>query len=369
MIITNLSQFRYKAKKAREEHDDWEGFDAEREGAKDSKNAAGEDSELEEESDSEGEAAASAPPSKYKKLLTDLQQEDKKIPGRLSRNAAHLFSQDIFQGLEGVEEEESDIGSDNEEILTGLDELEKKGAVKETILAEEENDDDDDDLPELEQDDASEDSDDPNGFEVVKRNKRDDQWADEPMKDGRPDIDIITAEAMTMAQQLASGVKTKHDLVDENFNRYAFKDRDGLPDWFLEDESKHDRPHRPITKAGAAAIKEKMRALNARPIKKVREAKDRKKFHAAQRLEKLRKKSALLNDEEGMTEKEKANSITKLMSKAAKRKPQKKTAVVVAGGANKGQGRPRGVKGKYKMVDSRLKKDVRAEKRLNKKRK
>lgn len=172
---------------------------------------------------------------------------------------------------------------------------------------------------------------------------------------------------MTLAHQLASGQKTSHDLIDDGFNKYAFKDKDGLPEWFLDDEGKHDKPHKPVTKAAAAAIKEKMRALNARPIKKVREAKDRKKFHAAQRLEKLRKKSALLNDEEGMTEKEKANSITKLMSKAARKKPQKKISVVVAAGSNKGQGRPRGVKGKYKMVDARLKKDVRAEKRLARK--
>jgi AdoMet-dependent rRNA methyltransferase SPB1 len=175
---------------------------------------------------------------------------------------------------------------------------------------------------------------------------------------------------MTLAQQIASGEKTSYDLIDEGFNKYAFRERDGLPEWFLDDESKHDKPHRPITAAGAAAIKEKLRALNARPIKKVREAKDRKKFHAAQRLEKLRKKSAMLADEEGMTEKEKATSIAKLMSKAAKKKPKQQVKVVVARGGNKGiAGRPRGVKGRYKIVDSRLKKDVRAEKRLAKKRK
>jgi AdoMet-dependent rRNA methyltransferase SPB1 len=184
------------------------------------------------------------------------------------------------------------------------------------------------------------------------------------------DIDVITAEAMTLAQQIASGEKSTYELVDDGFNKYAFKDRDGLPEWFLDDESKHDRPHRPITAAGAAAIKEKLRALNARPIKKVREAKDRKKFKAAQRLEKLRKKSALLNDEEGMTEKEKAQSIIKLLSKAAKKKPKQQVKVVVARGPNaRIAGRPRGVKGKYKIVDARLKKDTRAEKRLVKKRK
>ena len=175
---------------------------------------------------------------------------------------------------------------------------------------------------------------------------------------------------MTLAQRLASGETSHKDLVDEGFNKYAFRDKDGLPEWFLDDEDKHSKPQRPITAAGAAAIKEKLRAMNARPIKKVREAKERKKFKAAQKLEKLRKKSALLADEEGMTEKDKAQSIAKLMSRAAKKKPKQKVKVVVAKGVNRGvSGRPRGVKGKYKIVDARLKKDVRAEKRLAKKRK
>ena len=174
---------------------------------------------------------------------------------------------------------------------------------------------------------------------------------------------------MTLAQQIAAGEKSTYDLIDEGFNKYSFQDRDGLPEWFLDDEGRHSKPHRPITAAGAAAIKEKLRALNARPIKKVREAKDRKKFKAAQRLEKLRKKSALVADEEGMTEKEKAQNIARLMNKAAKKKPKQQVKVVVARGGNRGiSGRPRGVKGKYKIVDARLKKDVRAEKRLAKKR-
>jgi AdoMet-dependent rRNA methyltransferase SPB1 len=173
---------------------------------------------------------------------------------------------------------------------------------------------------------------------------------------------------MTLAQQVASGEKTTYDLVDEGFNKYAFQDRDGLPEWFLHDEGKHSKPHRPISAAGAAAIKEKLRALNARPIKKVREAKDRKRFRAAQRLEKLRKKSALVADEEGISEKDKAQNIAKLMSKATKKKPKQQVKLVVARGGNRGiSGRPRGVKGKYKIVDARLKKDVRADKRLAKK--
>lgn len=184
-----------------------------------------------------------------------------------------------------------------------------------------------------------------------------------------PEIDIITAEAMTLAHELATGKKSSHDVVDDTFNRHAFRDRDGLPEWFVEDESKHDKQQKPITKAAAQAIKEKLRALNARPIKKVREAKARKKLRAADRLEKLKKKSDILAASEGMTEREKADSIAKLLAKAGKKTKRPAVKVVVARGANKGKGRPAGVKGRYKMVDPRMKKEVRALKRKSKSKK
>jgi AdoMet-dependent rRNA methyltransferase SPB1 len=364
---------KFRAKKARKEHEDgdWEGFSADGHGSDDN-------DKLEQDSsddDSEDETASK------RSLLTDLERHDKKVGG-LSKRAAQFFDQDIFKGIGGLPEEQSDeeMEDGEEEIAAGLDQLD-------SLLQRDAAEDDESDIPDAVEI-QSEDSEDEGGFEIVKRMGDEAQWEDEELrKDGKlssyshtsvmfpktnrnPDIDIITAEAMTLAQQIASGEKTSHDLIDEGFNKYAFKDRDGLPEWFLDDEGRHDKPHRPITAAGAAAIKEKMRALNARPIKKVREAKDRKKFHAAQRLEKLRKKSAMLADEEGMTEKEKAQSIAKLMSKAVKKKPKQQVKVVVARGGNKGiAGRPRGVKGKYKIVDSRLKKDVRAEKRIAKKRK
>ena len=203
-----------------------------------------------------------------------------------------------------------------------------------------------------------------NGFEVVKAGQTNWHAEGEPRKDGRLDIDIITVEAMSLAQQVALGQKSTQDLVDDGFNKYTFRDTDGLPEWFLDDEGKHSKPHRPISAAGAAAVKEKLRALNARPIKKIREAKDRKKFKAAQRLEKLRKKSALVADDEGISEKEKAQNIAKMMSKSTKKKPKQQVKLVVAKGGNRGiSGRPRGIKGKYKIVDARLKKDVRAERR------
>ena len=351
---------KYRAKRARKEDEDgeWHGFsDEDKEESSDEELVQDEDSDLSDDDDDE------AP----RPLITDLDKEGN-TKGGLTRRAARFFDQDIFKGVDGLEELEEleEDGDDSGIDVDGESEADapvakpEKAATtkaKKVKIVEEQPQDDDNS------------SDDEDKIEEVKRDES--QWEQDntPMRDGRPDIDIITAEAMTMAHQLATGKKTKADLLDDSFNRYSLRDVEGLPDWFLDDENKHSKLQRPTTAAAAAAIKEKMRALNARPIKKVREAKARKKFKAAQRLEKLKKKSALLADEEGLTEKEKAQSIARLMSRAAKKKPKQKVTVVVARGTNKGKGRPGGTKGKYKMVDKRLKKDVRAEKRIAKKKK
>jgi AdoMet-dependent rRNA methyltransferase SPB1 len=199
------------------------------------------------------------------------------------------------------------------------------------------------------------------------------EWEDEEdleVARGKPNIDIITAEAMTLAHKLATGKITKQQLLDDNFNKISLRDVDGLPEWFLDDENQHSKTQRPISKEAANAIKEKTKALNARPIKKVREAKARKTMRAARRVEKLKKKSEGLAEGDDLSEKDKATNISKIMAKAKKginKKPQPK--LVVAGGFNKGKGRPRGIKGKYKMVDARMKKETRALKRIAKKKK
>ncbi|KHN95416.1 AdoMet-dependent rRNA methyltransferase spb1 [Metarhizium album ARSEF 1941] len=370
---------RYRAKKAREERDDeWEGLSADEDGVK------SDSSELEEEDDSsedeEGQPARS--------LLTDLDDNAPSADG-LSKRAAAFFSQDVFKDFtasakdvhvndNGVVDNITMGGQFSKNTrLNGANGSTKKVAKIQTPIkktgSQEDNDEDDD-------------------FEVVKGNHTDEWQEEKRLPDGKLgeymvndarlaqtnitsdtsplDIDIITAEAMTIAHQLATGQKTSHDAIDEGFNKHAFRDREGLPEWFIDDESKHDKPHKPVTKAAADAIKEKLRAFNARPIKKVREAKARKKFKAAQKLEKLKKKSDMLANDEGMTEKEKAESIGKLLSKAARKKPSQPAKLVVARGLNRGvQGRPKGVRGRYRMVDPRMKKELRAQKRISQKKK
>ena len=361
---------KYRAKRARTEHgdDEWQGFS-------DREEHISSDDELVQDATSDDSDASDAETNNPRRLITDLEERPKT---GLTTRAARFFDQDVFKAIDGLDDaEDEDSGidvangnshppipsvscPDQAECAEGTTALSQKAAVVEKTI----------NAPQGGDSHSDGESSAIDGAELVHNSET--PWEEEsvPMRNGRPDIEIITAEAMTLAHQMATGKKTRKDLLDDSFNRYAFRDKHGLPDWFLDDEREHSQPNRPITAAAAAAIKEKLRALNARPIKKVREAKARKKYHAAQRLEKLKKKSALLADDDGLTEKEKALSIAKLVRQAGRKKPKQKTTVVVAKGSHRGiQGRPKGTKGRYKMVDRRLKKDARAEKRLAKQKK
>jgi AdoMet-dependent rRNA methyltransferase SPB1 len=163
---------KFRAKKARKEHDDgeWEGFSAGEQGTDDDNEELEEDSS-DESSDEEG-------PSK-RFLLTDLDRKETKSGG-LSRRAAQFFDQDIFKDIGGLQEEEEpdEALEDEEDIDADLERLDS--IIQPVNEAESE-----DDLPELAEDVESE-SDDEKGFEIVKRTDAEKQWEDEaPRKDGK----------------------------------------------------------------------------------------------------------------------------------------------------------------------------------------
>lgn len=170
----------------------------------------------------------------------------------------------------------------------------------------------------------------------------------------------MTDEAVSIAHRLVNRETTKTHLINDGFNRYSLNSKEGLPAWFLDDEGKHYKSNIPITKEAVAALRARQRALDARPIKKIAEAKARKKLRATQRLEKAMKKAEGVQDASDLSERAKAQQIEKLMRKGMSGgKPKKDIKVVVAKGSHRGlKGRPKGVKGRYKMVDSRMKKEV-----------
>ncbi|MCO5609443.1 hypothetical protein L7F22_063669 [Adiantum nelumboides] len=256
-------------------------------------------------------------------LVNDLESKDDK-QARQSREAAIWFDNPLFKGLEGLEADDDDDDEDSDEDEE--DEEDEDG-----------DDDDDDDEEEAEESDIQEKG-------------------------------LTTAEAITLASSLVNREKTKEDLIDMGFTKSNFSyDKEGLPKWFLDDESQFYKANVPITKEAVAALRAKMRALDARPIKKVAEAKARKKYKAAQRLEKARKKAEGVSENVDISEREKAKDIDRLLRRAGKAPKKREVQVVVAKGKNRGlKGRPKGTKGRYRMVDPRQKKELRAMKRKDK---
>lgn len=60
--------------------------------------------------------------------------------------------------------------------------------------------------------------------------------------------------------------------------RYTFNEAEGeLPDWFVEEELQHRRKQLPLDRQTVEEYRQRWRQINTRPIKKVAEAKARKK--------------------------------------------------------------------------------------------
>ncbi|KAG9034892.1 AdoMet-dependent rRNA methyltransferase spb1 [Tulasnella sp. JGI-2019a] len=211
-------------------------------------------------------------------------------------------------------------------------------------------------------------------FEVVPQDEDISMWdvgdedIDEKKQQQIKKYGLLTSDAVTLAQKLVNRQTTKTHLINDGFTRFSLNHKDGLPTWFAEEEKKHYRPNIPVTKEAARILRAKQRALDARPMKKIAEAKARKRMRALRRLEKASKRAEGVTENGEMNERQKAEAVEKIMRKGyGKTKPKQKTQIIVAGGGNKGlKGRPKGVKGKFKMVDRRGKKDMRGEKRAAK---
>merc|ERR1719174_795263 len=175
---------------------------------------------------------------------------------------------------------------------------------------------------------------------------------------------------MALGSLLVDSKKTRMDILDAAYNRYTFAGDEALPDWFTEDENKHNVPELPITKEMMDQWRAKLREINARPIRKVAEAKARKRRRLKLRLDKLRKTAMSLADTPDMSETAKARLMRKQLSRAMSQDQRKVTTVAIAkgGGGNRGKKEkgktPPGAK--VKVVDKRMKSDRRSELRAAK---
>ncbi|KAM3723012.1 pre-rRNA 2'-O-ribose RNA methyltransferase FTSJ3 [Dirofilaria immitis] len=178
-------------------------------------------------------------------------------------------------------------------------------------------------------------------------------------------VEKLSPELLALGEQLIYSSKTRRDLEDWGWNRYTNND-EGLPDWFVEDEKKHFRKELPVSKDRVEFYRNRMRDINTRTIKKVAEAKARKKKRRDRKLHLAKKRAEGIIESENMEQAEKAREIRKLYRKTASSMKEKKkvTYAVMTKGRRGSLARP---KGPYKVVDARLKKDNRRQKQMSKK--
>lgn len=260
------------------------------------------------------------------------------------------FSQDLFAGFQHTcnkEDSDSDMsegGRDIESFQKSLGESRRKPADKsnkENIAIPSESKVLQDNRSGPERDD---------GFEIVPAASS--GSSDESSSEDESDYDTDSkAEILAYAKKMLRK-KQREEIVDASYNRYTFDD-EGLPEWFVKEEKSHSQPQKPITKEEIEAMKAQFKEIDARPAKKVAEAKARKKRVAMKKLEGVRNKANAISDQTDISNQSKNKMIERLYKKAMPKRPKKEYVVAKKGVQVKGG------KGK-KIVDRRLKKDSRS---------
>ncbi|XP_015058566.1 putative rRNA methyltransferase [Solanum pennellii] len=166
------------------------------------------------------------------------------------------------------------------------------------------------------------------------------------------DDDIETKAEILATAKMMLKKRPREEMIDDAYNRYMFHD-EGLPKWFIDEEKRNFQPVKPVTKEEIAAMRAQFKAIDARPAKKVAEAKARKKRAAHRKLEKFRKKANTISDQTEISEGSKRKMIEQLYRKASSTKKPEREYVVAKKGVQVKVG-----KGKV-LVDPRMKKDAR----------
>ena len=194
-----------------------------------------------------------------------------------------------------------------------------------------------------------------------------DSDSDSEEEDGNKKKKIkLTPYELAVGEVMVNSKEAKSLLIDESYNRYSnFGDPEDLPKWFVEDEKMHFKKDLTVPIATVTKYRQKAgETINMRPIKKVVEAQARKKRRMSKKLDKARRKTEAIGENLEMTDKERQKEIKNVYKRAGllgKKKADVKYVVAKRTAGKRGVAGK--IKGPYKVVDQRLKKDKRAAKK------
>merc|ERR1712083_1121370 len=125
----------------------------------------------------------------------------------------------------------------------------------------------------------------------------------------------LNAEELALGEQLIQSKKARRDIMDAGWNRFMFDDT-GLPDWFVKEEEMHMRKRLDVDPETVEKYKNRDKEINVKTIKKVVEAKARRKRRVAKKMDRAKKKATQLLENEDIGSREKVAAINKMYKKA-----------------------------------------------------
>merc|ERR1712226_1279667 len=165
----------------------------------------------------------------------------------------------------------------------------------------------------------------------------------------------LTPEQLALGHEIAFSAKRRREIVEGGFHRFAYNDENSaeIPKWFKHEEDRHTKAMVPASKELVQMYRDRLKEINSRPIKKVAEAKARKKVRTMKKLENIKGKAEKIANTQGASEREKLLQIKGLYNKAKTYVVTRKKGSGKAVNPTKGKSK----KGPVRFVDSRLKAD------------